>query len=117
MEQPPGLQPDSGCINDLGLILRETMTDSEVSRAISALTPGPGQKYTLLREHYKPSQSFVFPKVYSNGCHRSFQQNWLDKYPWLVYSKEVDNGFCKFCSLFAPNRNMPGVLVNKPFRG
>ena len=69
------------------------MTDNEVSRAISALTPG--QKYTLLTDHFKPSQSFIFPKVYSNGCHRSFQQKWLDKYPkWMV----VSGGACKTIS-------------------
>ena len=88
VEQPPGIQPDSDSVNDLGLILRGAMTDNEVSRAILALTPG--QKYTLLTDHFKPSQSFIFPILYSNGCHRSFQQKWLDKYPWLVYSKEVD---------------------------
>ena len=41
--------------NDLGLI---PMT--EVSRTISGLIPG--QKYTLLTEHYKPDHSFWFPK-------------------------------------------------------
>ena len=117
VEQHSGVQPDSDdsdSINDLGLILRESLTVSEVSRAISGLTPG--QKYTLLMEHYKPDRSFIFPKVHSNGCHRSFQQKWLDRYPWLVYSKEVDGGFCKFCSLFAKNRSTLGVLVNKSFR-
>lgn len=54
----------------------------------------------------------MFPKVHSN---RSFQHKWLDKYPWLLYSKELDGGFCKFC-LFAKNRSTLGVLVNKPFR-
>ena len=37
----------------------------------------------------------------------------MDKYPWLVYSKVLDGGFCKFCS---KNRSVLGVLVNKPFR-
>lgn len=67
-------------------------------------------------DHYKPSRTFSFPKVFSNGCYSSFEQKWLDKYPWLVYSKEVDGGFCKFCALFAKNRNTLGVFVNKPFR-
>ena len=58
----------------------------------------------------------MFPKVHNNGCYRSFQLKWLDKYPWLVYSKELDGGFCKFCSLFAKNRSALGVLVNKPFK-
>ena len=44
VEQPPGIQPHCDSVNDLGLILRGAMTDNEVSRVISALTPG--QKYT-----------------------------------------------------------------------
>lgn len=34
IEQLPDVQPDSGSINDLGLILRRTMTDSELSQAL-----------------------------------------------------------------------------------
>ena len=58
----------------------------------------------------------MFPKIFSDRCCRSFQLKWLDKYPWLIYSKELDGGFCKFCSLLARNRSELGVLVNKPFR-
>ena len=65
-ELRPGFQRDSDSINDLGLIFGESMTDSEVSRAISGLTPG--QKYSLLTKNYKPGRNFVFPKVHSNGC-------------------------------------------------
>ena len=79
VEQPPGVQPDSDSVNDLGLILRGAMTDNEVSRAISDLTPG--QKYILLTDNFKPSQSFIFLKVYSNGCHRSFQH--YNKNSWI----------------------------------
>ena len=89
------------------------MTSDEVSHAVGVLTPG--EKYTLLTEHYKPSRMFKFPKVYHSGCNRSFQYNWLDKYQWLIYSKILDGGFCKYCVLFAQNRTSLGVLVNKPF--
>ena len=102
-------------MNDLGLVIREAMTDSEVSRAVLGLTSG--QKYTLLTSHYRPEWNFVFPKTFSDGCCRSFQEKWLDKYPWLVYSKHLDGGYCKFCSLFAKKRSTLGVLVNKPFEG
>ncbi|CAH3124733.1 unnamed protein product, partial [Porites lobata] len=27
-----------------------------------------------------------------NGCNRSFQISWQQRYPWLVYSKECDGG-------------------------
>ena len=84
VEQHPDVQPDSDdsdSINDLGLILRESLTISEVSRAIF-------RPYSRTKVHSanKPDRSFIFPKVHSNGCHRSFQQKWLDR---LVYSKEV----------------------------
>ena len=46
---------------------------------------------------------------------RSIQHKSLNKYPWLVYSKNLDGGFCTFCALFAKNRTKLGVLVNKPF--
>ena len=103
-----------GVVNDIGQVIKESMTDSEVSAVVSGLNAG--QKYTLLTNHYRPDRNYVFPKTYSDGCCRSFQLKWLDKYPWLVYSKELDGGFCKFCSLFASRRDSLGVLVNKPFR-
>lgn len=68
-----------------------------------------------MTDHIAPSSSFCFPKVFNNGCFRSFQYKWLEKYPWLVYSKVLNGGFCKFCALFAKNREKCGALVNKPF--
>ena len=53
---------------------------------------------------------FAFPKVDRSGCNRSFQHRWLDKYPWLVYSKKLDGDYC----LLRTRLNL-GVLVNKPF--
>ena len=102
-----------GIVNDIGQVIKESMTDSEVSAVVSGLNAG--QKYTLLTNYYRPDRNYIFPKTYSDGCCRSFQLKWLDKYPWLVYSKELDGGFCKFCSLFASCRDSLGVLVNKPF--
>ena len=99
--------------NDIGSILSPSMSCDEVSLVISQLTSA--EKYTILTGHYRPNRSFKFPKLYHSGCNRSFQYHWLDKYPWLIYSKILDGGFCKYCVLFAHNRNHLGVLVNKPF--
>ena len=102
-------------INDLGQIANETMNVVEASEALLSLTAS--QKYSLLTNHYKPDPKFLFPKIFSNGCKWSFQLSWLHKYPWLVYSKELNGGFCKFCALFVvKDRNLLGVLVNKPFK-
>ena len=101
-------------IMDLGCITKPSMTTlKEVCDAIDKLDNG--QKYKLLAEHFKLDASFSFPKTFSSGCNRSFQYRWLEKYPWLVYSKQLDGGFCKFCAIFARNRETLGVLVNKPF--
>ena len=78
------------------------MSTEGVYDAVGALTSG--QKYALLTSHQRPDPQFAFPKVYHSGCMRSFQHKWLNKYPWLVYSKNLDGGFCKFCALFAKNR-------------
>ena len=63
-------------INDIGLIIQEGMSVKEVSCAVLALSPC--QKYSLLTKHFKPDKGFLFPKIYSNGCNRSFQLSWLE---------------------------------------
>ncbi len=72
------------------------------------------QRYNLLVNHFKPGADYSFPK-YANG--RSFQLRWLQKHPWLVYSKKENGGFCLPCVLFASSGYHgcdPGVLVNRP---
>lgn len=89
------------------------MSGKEISCSVESLSSG--QKYKLLTEHFIPSNSFSFPKVFNSGCYRSFQYKWLEKYPWLAYSKVLNGGFCKFCALFVKDRTRYGILVNKPF--
>ena len=100
-------------MNDLGCIIKSSMGLADVCHAINELDNG--QKYKLLREHNKPGTDFNSPKTFRNGCYRSFQYRWLQKYPWLVYSKAVDGRFCKFCASFSKNRAKLDVLVNKHF--
>ena len=71
-------------------------------------------RYKLLTDHFKPPSDFSFPKGV-NG--RSFQHRWLQIFPWLVYSKQENGGYCLPCVLFAPTGyrgSNPGVLVNRP---
>ena len=70
------------------------MTDSEVSRDVMGFTAG--QKCTLLSQHHKVRGKFCVSKGFDSGCYRSIQRKWLDKYPWLVYSKKVDGGSAGF---------------------
>ena len=51
-------------LNDLGLVIKDSMPDSEVSTAVSGLNAG--QKYSLLTNHYKPGQNFIFPKTFGD---------------------------------------------------
>ena len=106
-------ESQSEAVYDLGQIIKSSMDSTEICRAVSKLTDG--QRYKFLKEHYRPGTDFKFPKTFSNGCYRSFQYRWLEKHPWLVYRKEADGGFCKFCALFSKNRESLGVLVNKLF--
>ena len=101
-------ESQSEFIHDLGYILQSFMGIAEVSRAVNELSDG--QRYKLLKEHYRPRADFRFPKTFSNGCNRSFQYRWLEKYSWLVYSKVADGGFYKFCALFSKNSAQKPIL-------
>jgi hypothetical protein len=68
----------------------------------------------VLKNHFKPGANYSFPKSSSTG--RSFQYRWLTQFPWLVYSKQVNNGFCLPCVIFASSGyrgSDPGVLVSR----
>ena len=71
-------------------------------------------KYALIVDPYVPPTNFNFPKHAEHGKQRSFQHSWLTKYPWLVYSRHLDGGFCLPCALM--NRGGAGdrILVEKP---
>lgn len=62
---------ESEFVLDLGHIIKSSMDVADVSGAVSKLTNG--QRYKLLKEHYRPRADFKFPKTFSNGCYRSFQ--------------------------------------------
>jgi hypothetical protein len=75
------------------------------------------QNIRVILEHFVPSDDFHFPKVDMNGRKRSFRNSWLSTYPWLVYSKSADGGYCLPCVLFSPSTAANrGVLVKSPFR-
>lgn len=90
---------------DMGALLRQKIAIKSLSQA---------EKLNVLTNHYKPGKDFAFPRVLMNGCYRSFQRGWLEKYPWLVYSKECNGGFCLPCIFFS-TREKVGALVNTPF--
>lgn len=73
------------------------------------------EKCQMIQNAFSPNQIYKFPKDPTTG--RSFQFQWLSKYPWLRYSKRKNGGYCLPCVLFSRNRSFrsdPGVLVTSP---
>ena len=100
------------CPNDIGSIMTLSMSTDEVTHSVNSLSDG--EKYKLLTDHFQPSSNFLFPNVFSNGCNRHFQHNWLSMYLaglqqgsklWLLQV------LCIVCCL----RAQVGALANRPF--
>ena len=72
-------------------------------------------KFNLLTHHFRLPPQYCFPKGPKG---RSFQHRWLEVFPWLIYTKQENGGYCLPCVLFAPtggyHGSNPGVLVNRP---
>ena len=65
-----------------------------------------------------PACSLVLYQLnFSYGCYQKFNTTWLDKYPWLRYSRIRDGLFCGACFILLP-KDKPkdkDLLVNVPF--
>ena len=71
-------------------------------------------RYELIIHHFVPDPSYQFPK-HADG--RSFQHQWLMKYPCLKFSEQDNGGYYLPCVLFGRSENLlpdPGVLVKSP---
>ena len=75
-------------------------------------------KYHLLKNVFHPEYSYMFPTKLEYNKNRAFQYAWLQKFPWLVYSVEVNGGFCINCILFGQvtdgSASDLGVLTSRP---
>ena len=74
---------------------------------------------SLLDNVWKPSNRMDCPST--SG--RRFQLSWIETYPWLAYSKEVDGAFCIWCVIFghrfqalSKNSSKLEQLYREPFR-
>ena len=54
----------------------------------------------FLENVWKPNYSFQFPTTVIYGKKRKFNVKWLEVFPWLAYSSNVDGVFCLPCVLF-----------------
>ena len=87
---------------------------TDVAQVVDSHNLSASTRYSLLTNHFQPPVDYTFPKGDSG---RSFQRQWLQSFPWLVYSKQEDGGFCLPCILFASvgyRGSNPGVLVSRP---
>ena len=61
----------------------------------------------------KPSQDFAFPTRILGGENRKFNFQWLQKFPWLAYSKLLDDAFCLSCVLFRSQGVLNGSELDR----
>ena len=111
---------------DLGVIVQSSNNSLEKLRHITAqMTETKRQKYLFC--HYKPAPTDVLHSHSVNKQGKSwnvhFQHHWLQRFPWLSYSKLLEGGLCRYCILFPqqPARGgieagKPGVLVLRPYK-
>lgn len=71
------------------------------------------KKYELLKNPWTPPKNYQFPIEQQRRL--KFQLDWLNRFPWLVYSEKVQGALCKCCVLFANNSVGKGALIIKPF--
>ena len=90
---------------DVGALFRQKTTFKSLNQA---------EKLNIINNHFRPGEDYAFPKVFMNGCNQSFQRSLHQCYPWLVYSKECDGGFCLPCVLFAIRESLH-TLATIPF--
>ena len=100
---PPEKQPRLSPETDIGSFTKKASADVT-----------DHDKYQLIVNHFVPEPAYNFPKT-AGG--RSFQHQWLMKYPWLKYSEQENGGYCLPCVLFYRSESLrsdPGVLVKNP---
>ena len=99
----PRLEPSLSMATDIAeFCKRESVADHE--------------KYQFINHHFSPDVKYKFPKSSTTG--RSFQYQWLVRYPWLKYSEQEDGGYCLPCVMFYASKNFraqAGVLVSYAF--
>ena len=84
-------------------------------RVIASFTDA--EKFRFIESVWKPDVLFEFPASKETcGKQRKFRQEWLVKYPWLVYSKYLDGAFCLPCVCFGVECGKNGAKLDKLFR-
>ena len=86
-----------------------------VYRVIASFTDA--QKFRFIESVWKPDLLFEFPaSKETSGKQRKFRQEWLEKYPCLVYSKYLNGALCLPCACFGMECGKNGAKLDKLFR-
>lgn len=90
---------------DIGGFLNKKLSDSD--------------KHNILTKCWVPDDMFKFPLGMRN---LKFQKNWLQEFHWLSYSKVEGGAFCRYCFVFAKDKEVGkghhvklGAFVLSPF--
>lgn len=75
--------------NDIGSFLNRNLSARE--------------KHLILSKCWVPDNKFKFPLGTRN---LKFQKKWMLEFHWLLYSKFDEGAFCKYCFLFAKEREV-----------
>ena len=70
------------------------------------------EKYDILCKVWKPEKDYVF--ACNDKSRRRFRYEWLNSFPWLCYSADVDGGFCLNCVLFGDENSKLQRLFKSP---
>lgn len=73
---------------DLGLFVRSTKSVLD-----------PETKERLLVNPWTPPANYDYPATTKRNL--KFQPHWVGRYPWLVYSENLQGALCKYCVVFA----------------
>ncbi|XP_047134683.1 52 kDa repressor of the inhibitor of the protein kinase-like [Hydra vulgaris] len=92
---------------DIGYLVSNYTSYSSIAKTLSN-----SELQHLVKDVFVPCKTFSFPKNL-NG--RSFQFMWIEKFPWLTYSKIFDGAFCLPCVLFGCNFPSECSLVERLF--
>jgi hypothetical protein len=78
-------------------------------------------KSNVLNSLFIPTKFYTFPSREFNKKKLKFQYNWMKKWEWLAYFREMNGAFCNYCVLFGKDyvgkgsNQKVGSLVSKPF--
>ena len=70
----------------------------QVANSVSLKSLTKSEKFKILKNHFKPTEQFNFPRKFLQGCSRDCKVEYLCD--TFVYKESEDGVYCIYCSLF-----------------